>query len=350
MSQMLVTIIIPVYKCRAYFHEAVDSALRQTYPNIEIVVVDGLNDTSQSLMASYKSYGDKIRYYHQKPSGVAAARNLGISVARGELVAILDADDIWYPEKLSTQVPALLAFPEAGLTFSGRIVFNANGVVTSSYVHSLGHWFDGHRIGATELAYGSLYRELLRANDIMTSSVVVRKSVLDKVGVFDETFAIAEDYDLWLRIAREYKLLFVNRVLTQYREHPDGLSGPTGIREFRWASASIRVREKHLRNNWIPAECQSLVKRVMAERCWETGVDCFTLNDFKEARTYFRQSLKYRVYDFRTWLYWSASFLPLPVVAIIRRAKRSLRRGVAPRKAATSWGKGRVRRNAFRIA
>jgi glycosyltransferase involved in cell wall biosynthesis len=319
MAQPLVSVIIPVYKCQAYFHEALESVLTQTYQNLEIVVVDSSNHLDKSLL---EPYGDRITYCYQKPSGVAAARNLGIQHARGELIALQDADDVWLPEKLSTQVGALLQFREGGFIFTGKLAFDASGVFTEKYLPALGDWFQAHRLAESDLAYGWLYRELLRSNYITTSSVLMRKDILNKVGLFDETFAIAEDYDLWLRIARDYKLLFVNRVLTKYREHPDGLSGPAEIRHYRWSSASITVREKHLRKSWIPAEYQSLVKQVLAQECWELGLGYFTQNCLKEARAYFRRSLQYRVFDFRVWLYWAASFLPLSVVAVIRWVKR----------------------------
>ena len=329
-----VSVIIPTYNCASYLGVAIDSALAQTYQNVEIVVVDdGSTDDTRRLLAPY---GDKISYYYENQSGVPAARNVGVQHAQGDLIAFLDADDIWFPEKLSTQVGALLQFPEAGLVFSDKRAFDAGGVIIDAYFHSLGNWFERHRIGKTDVAYGWLYRELLNANDITTSSALVRKDVLEKVGPLDEILRMGDDYDLWLRIAREYKLIFINQVLTEYRVQPNGLSGCVDIRHYRWASARIKVHEKHLQKEWVPVESRSLVKQMLAQECWELGVCYFTRNFLREARAYFRQSLKYRAYDFRAWIYWGASFLPLPVVAIIRAAKRSVTRGMALRKAATS--------------
>jgi glycosyltransferase involved in cell wall biosynthesis len=330
MAQTLVSVVIPTYNCASYVTATIESVLVQTYRNWEIIVVD--DGSTDDTLGALAPYGDKISYYHQNQSGVPTARNLGIQHARGDLVAFLDADDIWFPEKLSAQVGALLQFPEAGLAFSDMLAFDAGGVITDAYIHSLGNWFEKHRIAAADMAYGWLYRELLYTNDIATSTVLVRKDVLDEVGPMDETLRMGDDYDLWLRIARDSKFVFVNQKLIKYRVQSDGLSGPVDQRHHRWALGSIAVREKHLRKNWVPTECQLLVKQRLAQVSWELGLDYFTKDRLKESRTYLRKSVKWRAFDFGVWVYWVASFLPLSVVKVLRRVKRStgLRVGIAP--------------------
>ena len=112
-AQPLVTVVVPAYNSSAFLRQAVDSALGQTYPFVEVIVVDdGSTDGTTEVVAGY---GSKIVFIHQRNAGVAAARNTALRVARGELVAYLDADDVWDPDKVRRQVEFLAAHPECGL-------------------------------------------------------------------------------------------------------------------------------------------------------------------------------------------------------------------------------------------
>ena len=156
--------------------------------------------------------------------------------------------------------------------------------------------------------------------------------MLEEVGLFDEDFTVCQDHDLWLRIAHRYRVLCVNRVLCGYRYRRDGLSGSVDLRMFRWNDDSLKVLEKHLRNDWISGEYRKVVKAVLSRLCWSVGWTYFSWNRFEEARQLFSKGARYRPFQGCHWIFWGASFLPLVVIEKIRLIKRRLSvfKGVAP--------------------
>jgi GT2 family glycosyltransferase len=214
----------------------------------------------------------------------------------------------------------LKQYPEAGLSFTREEVFDDQGPRPST--HNLSAWFKKHHIVQTEVAYGSIYSEMLAPSCMHTSSVVVRRDALDKVGFFDEEFKICQDYDLWLRFAQKYPVIAINRVLSRYRYRCDSLSGASDLRTIRWAQEILLVLEKHLHNSWIPAEFSRLAKSVMGQLCWEVGWNHFSRNQFKEARSVFFRGVRYDPFQAQLWIYGIFSFLPVVMVENIRRVKR----------------------------
>jgi glycosyltransferase involved in cell wall biosynthesis len=321
MPEPLVSVVIPTYKCSAYICQAIESVLSQTYRNVELIIIDGSPDTTKGIL---KPYLDRITYVSQEPRGVSAARNLGLQHVRGTLVAFQDADDIWLPDRLSMQVHALQKYPEAALVFSDLEMFDESEVVESSARYlALQGWFDKHRIPKTDLAFGWIYHELLLGNCIGTCTVLVRREVLDEVGMFDETLKTHEDYELWLRMAVARPVLYVGRILARYRVRPDGLSGPSDVRQVRWRHDQIAVREKHLRNKLVPNGCRRLVKDIQSWNCWDLAWGYFVQNRLREARAGFLQGLGYRPFHLLPWLYLGSCFLPAQVISAIRRIKRA---------------------------
>ena len=316
----LVSVIVPTHNCGAYIGEAISSVLAQTYAAYEFIVVDdGSTDNTRAVLTPY--WG-RIQYLYQDSQGVAAARNAGIRHAQGELVAFLDADDVWFPTKLELQVQAFRGHTESGAAFTDFLDFDESGVTRRSRLNTQRDaraWFERHRVGDSEIACGSIYQDLLLANWVHTSSVVVKREVLSVVGVFDETFTIGEDLDLWLRIARRYSVLCVNRVLSGYRYWSQSLSGPMEYRAVRYNQGIQRVLEKHLANNSMPPVLKDLVTRELGQRCWAIGWNLFGQDRFTEARSLFRQGMRYYPFHTRLWLYWMATWLPLAIIEAIRR-------------------------------
>jgi len=215
MRNNLVSVIIPTYNSANYVKEAVDSVLGQTYKNIGVIVVDdGSTDNTKSILEKYIKSGE-IKYIYQDNNGPASARNNGIKKSSGEFIAFLDADDVWLPNKLEKQIK-LFENNDVGLVYSDMEFFGGK----FKYRHH-------SEVLKREMFRGYVYGKLIFENFIPTSSIVVRRDVLDDIGLFDEDrelFAI-EDYDLWLRITRRYKVDFVNKPLVKYRIHKDKISG-----------------------------------------------------------------------------------------------------------------------------
>lgn len=327
MFEPLVSVIIPTYNSRDYVQEAVDTILKQTYSNIEIIVVDSSTDDTKQVL---ERYGERVRYFYQEPKGVSAARNFGLSQARGSLVAFQDADDRWLSGRIETQLLALKRFPDAALVFSDYAMFDHSGVILPSacWPH-FKLWLDEYRDAGGDFAYGRLYWELMLGNCIGTCTVLAVKDVLERFGGFDETFKTCEDLDLWLRVSTKCSFLYVDKVLAEYRVHSSGLSGSRDTRDMTWALDRARVREKHLRTNIVPEDLRSRVEQLQGKDCWELGLACLDRGDRSLARTMFMTGLRYRPSDVRMWLYVGFTLLPNSFIAISKRMKRRIQQGPA---------------------
>ena len=203
----LVSVIIPTHNRAHFLAGAINSVLDQSFKDLEIIVVDDCStDDTGAVMESFSR--GQIRYFrHDSERGGAAARNTGIHQSAGEYVAFLDDDDEWYPEKLGRQVSTLLASPaEVGGVYTGYfMVDRSDGQIRGQMV-------------PTER--GDLYETLLAGNCIgSTSSMLLRRSCFEKVGIFDERLPSFQDYDLWLRIARKYQFDCIRQPLLKYFVH-----------------------------------------------------------------------------------------------------------------------------------
>lgn len=199
-----VSAIIPSYNHGRFVIEAIESALSQTYPHIEIIIVDdgSVDDTARKLVA----FGNRIRTIRQENQGLSAARNTGIRYARGEYVAFLDADDLWLPGFVESQVANLQRSPDVGLTFSWWRHIDEHG----DLLPELGR-YEGR---------GDLLIQLSLMNHWPPVSVMVRKRCIEEAGYFDGQLTALEDWDLWLRIAANgWHFDYVPHVLAEYRHH-----------------------------------------------------------------------------------------------------------------------------------
>jgi len=209
-----VSIIIPAYNAASFIGDSVRSALTQTYPNKEIVVVDdGSTDDTRAILEEYIKSG-QIKYFYQENKGPAAARNLGIKNSSGEFIAFLDADDVWLPEKLKKQID-LFKNPKVGLVYSDMEFF--------------GDKFPFKKYSEMTKGFyrGEAMRELIKRNFIPISSVVLRREVFEMAGYFNEDFKrfpIGEDYELWLRVARVFEVDFIPEAFVRYRIHAGQMS------------------------------------------------------------------------------------------------------------------------------
>jgi glycosyltransferase involved in cell wall biosynthesis len=209
----LISVIITAYNVAPFIREAVDSALAQTCRNIEVIVIDdGSLDGSAERLADLSD--TRLRVVRESHRGSAAARNAGLRLASGALVAFLDADDRWAPENLERQRAFLSAHPELDMTFSHSLVIDEGG-------RSLGFKCSSCA-GTLSLA------ELLRANEIGNGScVLARREALDQAGWFNPALIGCIDIDVWMRIAslRPRNVAAIPEVLTFYRRRPGQISG-----------------------------------------------------------------------------------------------------------------------------
>lgn len=206
-----VSVVIPTYNYGHYVCEAIDSVLNQSYPNIEIVVVDdGSKDNTAELL---KKYGKKINYIYQENKGISAARNTGICHSTGEFIAFLDSDDIWLADKVEQQIKIFKGKPKIGL-------------VSCSMYH-----FDTQHKNLEEITYRNysshekFYSFLVMSNIVSGgSAAIVRKDCFQKVGMFDINLKVAEDWDMWLRINQYYDIHIIEKPLVKVRVGFDSIS------------------------------------------------------------------------------------------------------------------------------
>lgn len=209
MPAELVSVVIPSYNYGRFVTQAVDSALAQRYPHVEIVVVDdGSTDDTRQRLAPY---GDRVRYMYQQNQGLSAARNTGIRAARGQWIALLDADDAWHPRKLELQMHCLASQPAIDLLGTGAIIEQA------------ACWpaLDAPPCPAVEELSPE---ELVIRSHFAPSSVVARKRCLEEVGLFDPALRCVEDRDLWVRFGSRFRVARLPLPLLWYRLHATSLS------------------------------------------------------------------------------------------------------------------------------
>jgi glycosyltransferase involved in cell wall biosynthesis len=236
----LVSIVIPAYNAAKFIGETIESALHQTYNNLEVIVVDdGSEDDTCSEVI--KNAG-QVRLVRQKNAGPSAARNRGIREARGEYVALLDADDLWLPEKTTLQMKCLERYPEAGLVFSDMIEFHDDKreSPTQFSMNGLNEAFFGHQ----ELVPNPFYK-LMQVNFISTPSVLLRKSVFEQTGGFDEAYRFSEDFLLWLRFAKISPLVRVDKPLVLRRRHEGNLTNSRLQYLMARPNILLKIRNEH---------------------------------------------------------------------------------------------------------
>jgi glycosyltransferase involved in cell wall biosynthesis len=220
---VLVSVIIPTFNRRAVVCEAVASVCAQRGAEFETVVVDdGSADGTAGALGG--EFGARVRVLRTENRGVAAARNLGVAASRGEMIAFLDSDDRWLPQKLASQVTFFMQHPDAQVCQTEEI-WVRNGVRVNPCAH--------HRKPSGDIFEASLRRCL-----VSPSAVMLRRALFERVGGFDESLPACEDYDLWLRIAGATPVWLIDRPLVIKRGgHADQLSRRFwGMDRFRVAS------------------------------------------------------------------------------------------------------------------
>ena len=239
-SPPLVSVVIPAYNAGRTLAQTLDSVLAQSYSNIEIIVVDdGSTDATAEVLQAYEK---RIRSIYQPNKGLPSARNTGCMAARGEFIALMDADDLCRTERLAVQIEAMLRAPEAVLCSTDFAAFNECGLVASSYSASYYSMIQNAAGGlrsfyseqgtlavaenaqsvpqglATINTYsGSVYRELVHGNFVHPPTILFRRSVLGISGMFDESLRYTCDWEWMVRVSRTGPFIYVDLPLLDYR-------------------------------------------------------------------------------------------------------------------------------------
>ena len=260
-----VSINICCYNSARYLAETLHSIVSQTYTDWELVIVnDGSTDETESIVRGVMAEGWPIVYRYQANEGLGSARNRALALSTGELVAFIDHDDLWLPEKLAKQVVLFDRDPGVGLVFCNTLFFTPDG---RSWPH----------YSRRRPPRGNVFRNLLARYFLSLETVVVRRAALAELDEwFDPTFMMAEEVDLFLRIAHRWKADYVDEPLAKWRIHPDSL---TQTRRERFAVEFDAILDKlagsidgfeQLYNVEILA-MRRMIDRQNAQIAWKNG-------------------------------------------------------------------------------
>ena len=221
-----VSVVIPVYNRERFIGETIRSVLDQSFQDFELIAVDdGCTDGSRRVL---ESFGDRVRVLEhpgRENRGQSAALNLGIRHARGRYLGLLDSDDLWLPRKLESQVAYLEANPAIGLVYGNGRAIDADG-------HDLYNIYEpGHHENSEP------NRVLVDCYFLVPNNSLVRRSVFEQAGVFDESLRAAQDHDMAIRIAEVTRLAYIDEPVFCYRRHPDSISRKRA--DVRWRNGFL---------------------------------------------------------------------------------------------------------------
>jgi len=339
MGSPLVTVIIPAYNCAGFISNAVKSVLSQTYPDVELIVVDdGSKDDTAGVLQPFKQH---LTYVHQENGGVSKARNTGMRSASGEYIAFLDADDVWDRSKLEIQVKVMEENRDIGFLFSDFQQMKDQEIFPDRTYETAFNVFReyGCRIEdffekkggvivkgiSVDYYYGDVYRHLFLGNFILPSSVLFRRSLIDKVGYLNEEYRVAEETEYFLRLSRHAMAGFVKQPLLYYEMPASGnLSGKSNTE--RLMKNALKIQIDSLVNNFRLSEKKEISHYIKALSVTYCRLAYYYLSErrVEEARRYAAHGIKTDRTNGKAYRIYVAGMLPQQILEGMARAKRRL--------------------------
>lgn len=284
-----VSVIIPTYNRARLLPRAIQSVLNQTYNNFELIIVDdGSIDNTEDVVKKFQKSDPRIIYIkNDKNKGPSASRNIGIEIAKGEYIAFQDSDDEWLPEKIEKQIKFFEDTPlDVGVVYTGfwRIENNKKIYIPFSWIKQK----DGY-----------IHKEILKGNFIGTPTILVKKECFKKVGLFDETLFQLEDWELLIRISKDYKFKYVNEALVISYFTPNSVNKQDNIVLLKTLKI---IFKKHF--NDIKQD-----KKVFSNYLGNIGHLLCLTGKFKKGRYYLVKSIKMYPLNFKYLCATTLSFL-----------------------------------------
>ncbi|HWP31636.1 MAG TPA: glycosyltransferase [Fimbriimonadales bacterium] len=300
MSSPRVSVIIPSYNHEKYIKECIESVLTQTYSDTEILVIDDASkDNTPEIL---KGYENGIRLIlHDTNRGTYKVLNEGLSLAKGEYCAILNSDDVWLPKKLELQVHLMDAHPEYVFCHTYGKFIDQNG----KEIPGRPMGFEFPRVPS-----GDILPRLVTNNCVIASSVLLRVEIARTVCGFDESFRNLGDWDMWLRLAEQGEVGFVDEVLTLYRVHGENTiyqKETTRKEEIRIREALLSKKDELLRKSSQPRE----MRHALAHTAACLGTLYSITGKPREARQVYLEALRLYPLRAKTWLRYLLTFAPL---------------------------------------
>ncbi|MFN2576732.1 MAG: glycosyltransferase [Pyrinomonadaceae bacterium] len=252
----LVTVIVACYNQAEYVEECLESVRQQTYRNFEIVIVDdGSDDNSVAVIRRWldSSAVEATLIVHSGNLGVCRTFNDSIARANGKYISIIAGDDVYLPQKLETQVELFENLPEAvGVVYSDAWQIDKDGKLLAD------RFIEAHR-PSQSTPQGRMFRSLLAGNFIPSMTTLVRRACYQSVGMYDEVLAY-EDYDMWLRISREYEFAFSPLISAKYRVVPNSLVRVLAHAGSAKLRSDFRIFEKCLKAKSLSADEREIIR------------------------------------------------------------------------------------------
>lgn len=296
-----VSVVIPVYNGERFLADALQSVVNQTFRDLEIIVVDdGSTDGTGKIV---RQFPGPISYHRQENQGAGVARNVGVSLAQGEWVAFLDADDVWYPEKLSVQVECAEAYPGDSLFYSDMDIIDEEGHVTQK------GFLSAKVERQSKKNRASLVSRIFNGLPFpYPSTVLVRRDAFLKAGGFNPLFRgnYHEDFDLFARISRLCSIHFIPQGLVKYRVQKAPSRIETSTRDENWP-----ILLNCLWDMWREEpEKQAVLLKYYAKYFSEKGRRYLRSGHYRNARAYFRLAYLYQPFYGKNLRRWMISLLP----------------------------------------
>jgi glycosyltransferase involved in cell wall biosynthesis len=272
-SAPLVSVIIPSFNSGKFIAETLKSVINQTYQYLEVIVVD--DGSTDDTIIQIDPYHDRILYIYQGNRGLGGARNTGIKAASGELIAFLDADDLWFPNYIETMVEGLINRPETAVLYCWW-----------SFIDEQGETLPEKGL-CTEK--GNIYLSLVTSNRFPPMAALTRKYCVDEVGGFDENRLISEDWDFWLRIAQKgYIFDYLPNVLVKYRFHGSNMTLNVANSHKRY----LNVLDKLFQQADLPAEVLKLKGCAYGQVYLTSALYSWARCDFTMASKYLSEGIE----------------------------------------------------------
>lgn len=306
----LISVVVPLYNSQETIESTFNSIITQSYSNKEIIFIDdGSEDNTADIISQFTSQYDNVHYYYKENGGVASARNFGINKSKGEFIAFCDHDDLWLPNKLDEQIK-LFEDSNVGLVYTGSVITCLENNVEVSRSIAPAQFFEGY-----------CFYQLLQKNFIPSSSVIIRKSCLEKTGYFNEDRRMhgVDDKNLWLRISYYYK---INAVKQIYEQHV--LTGRNwSLNEKMMLESSIYCLD-NISQLFPPKtlKARSAFKRAYIETYAHYGKNLFNINAYAIAKRCFFEGFKRSYFRVDILPYLIILLFPDSSIDIIRVMRR----------------------------
>jgi glycosyltransferase involved in cell wall biosynthesis len=300
----VVSVIIPVRNGREFIHEALSSVCSQSFGDLEVIVVDdGSTDFDYTTLTRL---GPRIRVHRLAGGGVSTARNTGMRLARGQYLAFLDADDVWFPGKLAAQIRYFEQHPDVGCVFGGFTKWERAADGGFPPAQQLMH--DCHALTECEAARsGWIYTQLLQGLLVGMNTAVIRREVYTRLGGFDAAMRIGEDYLFWLKVSRIYPMHALNGPVALYRIHESSAMRRLDDENHLTELLKIAVSRWGLANPDGTRLAEEAFQKRLAESEFTHGYNHFWHGSAAVARRAFWRALQQGVLPVRSATYFALS-------------------------------------------